>query len=121
MGRTESDGATERQHRESAARQLAMLGRKAKQESAPEPPSFPELLGYVWVWFDEILDGLAANGFAPPMVTWADLGWWSELTGNVLEPWEARLLVRLGAVRAVAVSEKTKRAPPNASPPTRRR
>jgi hypothetical protein len=98
-----------------------MLGRKSKEEVAPEPPAFPYLLGYVWGWFEEILDGLAANGFAPPMVTWADIGWWSELTGNALEPWEARLLVKLGSVRAIAVSEKTKKPAPNTSPPTKQR
>jgi hypothetical protein len=39
-------------------------------------------------------------------VTWRDVADWMRLTGNVLEPWEARAIVTLGLVRANIVSEK---------------
>ncbi len=58
----------------------------------------------------------------PPMVGWTDVASWSVLLGVALEPWEARLLVRLGTARAIAMNEKQKanaKAPP--APKGRRR
>ncbi len=62
---------------------------------------------HVWSWFVEIIDGIKADGMGPSMIGWADLAAWCELTGEVIEPWEARLLIRLSAKRAAVLSEKT--------------
>lgn len=54
----------------------------------------------------EISLGVAANGMSPVQIAWRDLVDWSDLTGNALEPWEARALVTLGVVRMNIQSEK---------------
>ena len=70
-------------------------------------PEFPELLDYLWRWFQEISIGLAPNGFAPPVVTWEALRAWQAATRvGEIEPWEARTLVQLGMLRAGIQSEK---------------
>lgn len=51
------------------------------------------------------MDGIAPNGMAPVAIGWRDLSAWCDLTGNVLEPWEARLIVRLSSVRAQIAGE----------------
>lgn len=45
-------------------------------------------------------------GFGPSQVTWGDLAAWAALTGELLEAWEARTVVRLGALRASILSEE---------------
>ncbi len=61
---------------------------------------------HVWSWFVEIVGGVKADGMGPAMIGWGDLSAWCELTGEVIEPWEARLLIRLSALRASVLSEK---------------
>lgn len=103
QNRSTADGATEGDHLESAARQLANLpGRKKKPvEIVPEGSSFPDELFYIWNWFTEIASGLASNGFGPPMVTWEALrAWQSAMDIGPIEPWEAATLVDLGRLRA---------------------
>ncbi|MGE0575384.1 MAG: hypothetical protein AB7F22_10635 [Reyranella sp.] len=46
-----------------------------------------------------------APGYGPAQPTWADLRAWADLTGETLHPWEARLIVRLGMVRASTLAE----------------
>ncbi len=98
------DGATEGDHQASAARQWAMLGSKSGTALADDP-EFPDLIFHVWKTFWEILAGAPLNGMAPAVISWADMCAWCEMTGDVLEPWEARLIVRLSALRAQIVSE----------------
>jgi hypothetical protein len=88
-----------------------MLGRAPKAEtSADEPPECPLELAYLWSWFIELSYGLAP-GFGPAMATWDNVGWWSQLMRIALDPWEARMLVELSAMRASIVSEKPKPKP----------
>jgi hypothetical protein len=113
------DGSTEREHEESGTRQWAKIpaalrpaGLRHKPvrllEAIDDGPEFPELLGYLWGWFQEISWGLAPNGFAPPVITWETLRAWQEITRvGELEPWEARTLVQLGMLRASIQAEKS--------------
>jgi hypothetical protein len=109
--RTRSDGATEADHGAVRRRIEAKLGGKGRAP-APEEPAFPDDLDYLWLWFCEIADGVAENGMAPAGVSWVDLSAWCRVTGELLEPWEARLLVRLGALRAAILAEKIQTKPP---------
>lgn len=60
----------------------------------------------VWADFCEVSMGLSSSGMGPPLVTWESLAAWCALTGNVLEPWHAKCLVRLGIARANIESER---------------
>lgn len=106
--RKAADGATEGDHLESGARQLANLpGRKKPVEVIPEKPPFPDELEYVWRWYGELASGLVANGFGPPMVTWEAIrAWREEMDIGPVEPWEAKCLVDLGVLRATVSAEK---------------
>lgn len=75
----------------------------------PEAPAFPDILDYLWRFYGEVSLGIASNGMGPAQITWRDVAAWTWLTGNVLEPWEARCLVQLGLVRASVVSETLQR------------
>lgn len=94
---------------------MKALGQPVKDDVAPEGPPFPDLLDYLWTWFAEISIGIASTGMAPPVVTWADVAAWRQQTGEVMEPWEARAIVSLGALRAgiaaEAAREKSKQQP----------
>jgi hypothetical protein len=46
-------------------------------------------------------------------VTWEGLAAWCELTGIELKPWEARAMVRLGNVRANALTPKPEEKKPH--------
>jgi hypothetical protein len=48
----------------------------------------------------EIYFGVSGNGFGPAMVTWQDIAAWSQLTGERLSPFEARVIVALSHSRA---------------------
>ncbi|MCW5695776.1 MAG: hypothetical protein KIS96_03465 [Bauldia sp.] len=117
LDRKLDDGATERDHLESAARQLKALGRQPKAEPTVDGPPFPDELDYLYRWFMEISLGLASSGMAPAVVTWRDITDWQEQTGEIVEPWEARALVSLGALRASIAVEKTKKKAKTPSEP----
>ncbi len=105
--RRTSDGATEGDHKASAARQMAALGwKKAAAEALPDSPPFPIALSYLWSWYCQHSMGLAINGMAPAVVTWEGIASWSAVMDVALEPWEALAMVRLGNVRANIESEK---------------
>lgn len=120
LGQRLEDGASQRDHLESAARQLKASGRGPKVDPVPDGPPFPDELDYLWAWFDEISLGIAITGMAPPVVTWVDLIAWQTTTGIItLEGWEARTLVMLGALRAGISAEKTKAEAKQPRPKTR--
>lgn len=64
---------------------------------------------YLWRWFVELMDG-AVTGFGPAIITWSDVNAWSDLTRIRPEPWEARTLVRLSALRAQIIGEQMEAA-----------
>lgn len=110
LDRKREDGASEREHLESAKRQIAKLpGWKGKPASAvvPDGAAVPDALLYLWAWFHEHSQGLAQNGMGYPAVTWEGLAAWCGLTGILLEPWEAQAMVHLGALRAGIEGEKS--------------
>lgn len=76
----------------------------------PDGPPFPELLDYLWEWFNEILLGLEQNGMGPVTVSWQSLECWCSQMRVEIEPWEARALVWLGTIRANIQSEKSRAA-----------
>jgi len=73
----------------------------------------PFELAYLWDCFAEVSGGIAVSGFGPAMVTWDNIGWWSQLMRVPLEPWEVRMLVQLSVIRAnvLATAEKVKNPP----------
>jgi hypothetical protein len=77
------------------------------QSARQAPPTFPKRLAYLWIDFCDIIGGMDSNGWSPSVVTWEGLRAWSEMTGTQLDPWEAKLLVRLGALRARVLSEQS--------------
>lgn len=81
--------------------------RGPKTTALDAAPPFPTELQYLWMWFSEHSWGLQANGMAVPNVTWEGLAAWCELMDVALVPWEARAMVRLGNVRAAALSKST--------------
>jgi hypothetical protein len=46
---------------------------------------------------------------APVAISWRDLSAWCEFSGERLQWWEAKLLMRLSALRAQIVMEKAER------------
>lgn len=75
-------------------------GRAPSRPLTPPPPPFPWPAAHVWDWFCEIRGGVQGNGWVPARLTWRDVESWSSLTGLRPQPWEARLLIDLGALRA---------------------
>ena len=108
QNRSSTDGATERDHMESGARQWALLVRReTKVPAVEEGPPFPDELDYLWNWFTELTPGLSTNGMSPPTVSWEAVRAWQALAGiGPLEPWEAGALVRLGMLRASIQAER---------------
>ena len=78
---------------------------KAAADADDDEPEFPDALMYLWNWFGEILDGCVPTGMAPLSIGWRDLSAWCDLTGEGLEPWEARLIVRLASLRCAIIGE----------------
>lgn len=109
LDRKLDDGGSERDHLASAKRQIANLpgwkGKKA-EEIKTESPEIPDALQYLWDWFRQHCKGLAQNGMGYPPVTWEGLTAWCGLTGVVLEPWEADVMVTLGVLQANTMNEK---------------
>jgi hypothetical protein len=105
--RRASDGATEGEHKASAAKQMAALGwKQAAEEVLPDPPPFPSEMSYLWSWYCQHSLGLVVNGMSPAVVTWEGIAAWSHLMGLALEPWETLTIIRLGNLRANIESEK---------------
>lgn len=104
-----SDGATTAQHLESAVRQFKALGIEPKAALAEPAPPFPWPIEYLWNWFCEIMDGVAANGMTAPILTWEGIATWAQLMGLDPEPWECRALIRLSAMRAGVFADQTNR------------
>lgn len=105
MERKRPDGGSNRDHLESASRQLAMLGRKTTTV-VPSGPPFPHQLRYLWVWFCELMDGAEPGGMGPSRLTWGTLAAWCALTDISLEPWEARTLIALSSKHGVVSMRK---------------
>jgi hypothetical protein len=106
-GRPTSDGSTEGEQFESAARQLAALGNiKAAALASPEGPPFPEPLGYLWGWFVTHSMGMASGGMSYPVITWEGLRAWSLLMQIDLLPWETEVMMTLSVTRANVHAEK---------------
>ena len=109
-GRVRSDGATEQDHSDARKRIEQRLARGKAKTKADAPagssePEFPDALDYLWEWFWDALDGCPANGMVPVSIGWCDLSAWCELTGERLEPWEARLILRLSSLRSGIIAE----------------
>jgi hypothetical protein len=77
----QKDGATLREHLESAARQLGRL----PEELVPLP--CPEALTYLWNWWLS-LAARRGCGFGPASLAWHDVEAWARLSGVTLEPFE---------------------------------
>jgi hypothetical protein len=87
--------------------QFKRLGLKPKQKvEDPQVQPPPEGIEYLWLWFGEIMQGVAANGMAPLQMTWETLRAWKAETLTETMPWESRALIRLGACYANVTAEK---------------
>jgi hypothetical protein len=108
-GRKLGDGATEGQHKTSAAKQMEALGWKtAASEVLIPPPEFPHAIAHVWQWFHEVVRGVQGNGMSYPVITWTELDCWARLTQQEISPREAKTIIVLGTMHANIMSEKTK-------------
>lgn len=70
--------------------------------NAPRPP--PEV-EHVWRWFLEISARRQA-GFAANPLTFAELQAWATMTHTLIEPWEARLIMRVDDAVLAATRKK---------------
>lgn len=104
MDAPDKDGATARQHLAGALQRARTGERRRALATELSGPPFPKPLRYLWQIFVEIADGLDSGGWGPPVVTWQSLAAWSQLTGVILQPREACILVQLGAARAAVIS-----------------
>lgn len=101
----DSNGFSSREHLVGALKRARTEVRRQLIAAELAGPPFPQPLEYLWLLFVEIADGLEANGWVPPVVTWQSLAAWSQLTGISLQPTEALALVRLGAIRASVIGK----------------
>lgn len=62
----------------------------------PNPHPFPEVLAYLWGWFQDLSAG-RTSGFGPGPITWEGMQAWATLTGTYPAPWEIRALRELDA------------------------
>jgi hypothetical protein len=83
------DGASRREHFQSAERQGIPI------PEAKGPP-LPELLRYLWGWFCDIHDGRTVNGMSATRASHLDVMAWQHNTGNVLSRWELKAIFALG-------------------------
>ena len=90
-GRRLGDGASEGDHRKSAAAQFAKLGIKPKHDVVIPPPEFPHAIGHVWTWFTEVIRGVQGNGYSYPVITWTELDCWARLTRQEISPTDNRV------------------------------
>jgi hypothetical protein len=101
-------GGTQRDHEAAADRirkQMPAARQKPKQATLTCPPA----LAHVWGWYLELQAGSSGGGgFGPACVTWSDIGWWAQLTGEMIDPIEARLIIRLANLRERIASEDDK-------------
>jgi hypothetical protein len=88
LGQRLEDGATRREHLESAARQGI--------PTQIEGPQLPDTVNYLWKWFCEIHDGRTLSGMGPNRANHMDLMAWQWNTGNKLASWELRAIRDLG-------------------------
>lgn len=93
MERRAAAGGTEGEHLESAARQLAALGRAPPPQA--EAPPFPDELGYLWAWYRRLAAGRQAGMAGPAPLAWVDLDAFFRLQRTVPDPWECDALMML--------------------------
>jgi hypothetical protein len=60
----------------------------------PPEPDVPAEGAWLWVWFWEVAAARPEQG-AP--LSWGELAAWQRLTGEIVQPHEARLLMRMDA------------------------
>src|SRR5690606_37107564 len=82
--------------------------RQASTE-ASRPLRCPPRLIYLWNWFVEVMSGASGGGSGPTTIAWVDLRAWADQTGEVVEPWESRLMIRLSVLRAEIESEEIRK------------
>lgn len=76
-----SDGVTRREL-------YAAMGRE------PAPVVVPEGAAHVWAWYWEVA-AQRSERCAP--IGWAELAAWQQMTGELIQPWEARAMMRMDA------------------------
>lgn len=97
-----ADGATKRDHLESAARQ------NGKVPAALHACECPPELAYLWRWFRDLSSGRGHTGFGQARLSWLDIAGWCLLTHARPESWEVRALMLLDAAwfKAVAAAQR---------------
>jgi hypothetical protein len=118
-----SDGASKRDHQDSASRQLAQFGLakpREIEEIEHNPVELPDEVAYVWSYFEEFAMGFPGGGFSVPSATWETLMAWATMMHVFLDPWESRALMRLSIMRANILGE-TKKTPPGKRTPSSRK
>lgn len=109
LARLAPDGVAERAHLDVAARHGNVVA-----QAALDGPLFPDALGYLHAWFNELsaTRGSSMAGIAP--ITYIDIDAWSRLTRQIPEPHEVQAIIELDA--AFRSSLMSKDESPNATP-----
>lgn len=71
--------------------------------------------------FLELSLGITSNGMAPPVITWVDVQAFDIAGDHGLQPWEKRMLVKLGNLRASIMAEEKPKKPAEAPSKPRRK
>lgn len=97
----DSEGQTLRGHLESVARQTGNLPATLASE-----PDYPYALSHLVDWFWDLSSGRGSTGFGPSGLSYAELGYWSRLTGLDPTPFEIEIIKAMDRVYLNKVAEQ---------------
>ena len=61
-------------------------------EAIPQEPPFPDSLGYLWDWYEELAYSRSSSGFGPNPITYVDIEAWGRLCSVDLSRWEVQTI-----------------------------
>ena len=76
-----------------------------KKQPGLIPPPFPDILNYIWSWYNELAGARGSGGFGPLPIAFAEIYAWSRLMGIDISPWEV-VLIRKIDVKFVGALQK---------------
>lgn len=110
LHRRTDDGALVRDHLTLAAeRGSAMAAAKLRA------PEYPDALGYLHEWWQELSWGRPEGMSGPGRLTWDTLDAWARARGHALAPHEALALLQLDAAYLTTLAEGKQEKPATAT------